>query len=43
MLFDIASNNHDDELSFEKAQFFNAGDDAGNANTGEVHVDRSEI
>ena len=39
-LFEIDSNNYDDELTFEKAQFFSGGHDAGNANTGEVYVDR---
>ena len=37
-LFEIDSNEHDDELMFEKAQFFSGGHDAGNANTGEVYV-----
>lgn len=39
-LFEIDSNNYDDELTFKKAQFFSEGHDAGNANTGEVYVDR---
>ena len=39
-LFEIDSNNYDDELTFEKAQFFSGGHDVGNANTGEVYVDR---
>ena len=39
-LFEIDSNNYDDELTFKKAQFFSGGHDAGNANTGEVYVDR---
>ena len=38
-LFEIDCNKHD-ELTFEKAQFFSGGHDAGNANTGEVYVDR---
>ena len=38
-LFEIDCNKHD-ELTFEKAQFFSGGHDAGNANTGDVYVDR---
>jgi hypothetical protein len=38
-LFEIDCNKHD-EVTFEKAQFFSGGHDAGNANTGEVYVDR---
>ena len=38
-LFEIDSNEHDDELTFEKAQFFGGSHDAGNENTGEVYVD----
>lgn len=39
-VFDVMCDEDDDGLTFEKVQFFNAGNDAGNANTGEVYVDR---
>ena len=39
-LLEIDSSNYNDELTFEKAQFFSGGHDAGNANTGEVYADR---